>query len=371
MSGAGDLKVLFSHDIFSAQAYGGASRLFAELHRTLLARGVRSRISAGLHVNTYLAGQRGVTGVRVRGAASSVGLRRAVRLCDDPLDRATIRSWRPAVYHLTYFPRRTAPAPVPVAVTVLDMIHELYPGQFPPDDPTSTRKRHWAHAADLVFAISEHTKRDLVALFDVPAEKVVVVHPGVAPMSPDPSFDVRPYGDYLLYVGERAIPYKNFEGLALALARSEVARDLSLVCFGAALGGQERELLDGLGLLAQTHVVSGTDGDLAGLYAGARALVYPSRYEGFGLPPVEAMALGCPVACSRGGSLPEVVGNAALTFDAGDVDDLAGALDRIVVDEALRTDLIAAGKVRAAEFSWERAAGATVDAYRRISHRAV
>lgn len=368
---AGDLRILFSHDIFSAHAYGGASRLFAELHGALLARGVRSRVSAGLHVNTYLGGQQGVTGVRVPGPAPSDSLRRALRLCDDALDRATLRAWKPSVYHLTYFPRRTAAAPVPVAVTVLDMIHELYPEQFPPHDPTSERKRHWAHAGDLVFAISEHTKRDLVALFDVPAEKVVVVYPGVAPMSPDPCFDVRGYGDYLLHVGERSIPYKNFDALAVAMARSDIARGLRLVCFGAPLDGRERALLDGLGLLSRVHVVSGADGRLAALYAGARALVYPSKYEGFGFPPVEAMAMGCPVACSRGGSLPEVVGGAALGFDADEIDDIASALDRIVGDEALRADLIAAGTARAAEFNWDRAAGATVEAYRLISRPVV
>lgn len=364
---ASNLKILFSHDIFSAQAYGGASRLFAELHRALLAHGVRSRVSAGLHVNTYLAGQRGVTGVRVPGAGSSVSLRRAARLCDAPLDRATIRSWKPAVYHLTYFPRRTTRAPVPVAVTVLDMIHELYPDQFPAHDPTSARKRHWANAAEVVFAISEHTKRDLVALLDVPAEKVVVVHPGVAPMEADPSFNAGAYGDYLLYVGERSVPYKNFEALVLAIARSEVAHRLGLVCFGAPLTSTEMELLSRLAMLSRVHVVAGTDGQLAALYAGAQALVYPSRYEGFGLPPVEAMALGCPVACSRGGSLPEVVGDAALAFDPDDIDDIASALDRIVVDDALRAELIGAGKARAATYTWDRAAGTMIDVYRRIA----
>lgn len=368
---AGDLKVLFSHDIFLAQAHGGASRLFAGLHRALLAGGVQSRVSAGLHSNTYLTGQRSVLGVRLPGAASSIALRRAARLCDVAFERAVLRLWNPSVYHLTYFPRRTGPVPVPVVLTVLDMIHELYPEQFPGADPTSERKRHWTKAADLVVAISDQTKKDLMARFDVPQEKVVVVHPGVDRMVPDPAFDVRPYGDYLLYVGERAIPYKNFAGLAVAMTRAESAGNLALVCFGTPMTAQERQLLESLGLLSRVHVVSGSDGHLAALYAGARALVYPSRYEGFGLPPVEAMALGCPVACSRGGALPEVVGDAALAFDADDVDEMATAIDRIVADESLRQDLVTAGSARAQELSWDRSAAAMVDAYRRLVGTAV
>lgn len=368
VEGEAALKVLFSHDIFVAQARGGASRIFAGLHDALRGQGVQSRIAAGLHMNTYLTGRRGVAGVRLPGAASSLALRRATRPVNVALDQAALKVWRPSVYHLTYFPRRTGPVAAPVAVTVLDMIHELYPAAFP-REPTSARKRHWTRAADLVFAISDRTKQDLVELFSVPEERVVVVHPGVSTPAPDPKVDLRGYGDYLLYVGERAWSYKNFEPFLAAMARSEVARDLHLVCFGGrAVTPRERMLLDDLGLAPRAHFLDGGDGMLGALYAGARALVYPSTYEGFGLPPVEAMSLGCPVVCSRGGSIPEVVGDAALLFDAGDIDDMAAALDRVVVDDELRTGLVRAGAGRAGDFTWERAAQATVAAYRQVSN---
>ncbi len=360
------LRVLFSHDVFMAQHHGGASRLFAELHRTLTAQGVTSRVSGGWHRNVYLQGQPNVTGLRLPGGNASPAVRRAARLCNDPLEWAMAKLWRPSVYHLTYFPRRRYPVKVPIAVTVLDMIHELHPEQFPAHDRTSQRKRHWTNAADLVFAISERTKRDVVELFSIPAEKVAVVYPGVSSLAPDPSVDLRPYGDYLLYVGERSMPYKNFESLLVAVARSEVARKLDLVCFGGPpASDRERAGLAALGL-DQIHFVRGPDAHLAAFYAGARALVYPSKYEGFGFPPVEAMAAGCPVACSTGGSVPEVVGDAGLLFDPDDVDQIAAVLDRIVADEDLRARLTAAGRRRAQSFTWERAGRETVDAYRRI-----
>jgi glycosyltransferase involved in cell wall biosynthesis len=358
---------MFSYDVFLSQTHGGASRLFVGLHRGLLSLGVRSRICSGLHVNSYLARQPGVAGVRVPGPGP-VTWRRACRICNAAFDRAAVAVARPSLYHLTYFPRRTrVGGAVPVAVTVLDMIHELYPEQFPADDPTSARKRHWVNAADVVFAISQQTKHDLVERFDIPAEKVVVVYPGLSPLTADPNADVARFGDYLLYVGDRIQPYKNFGALLAALARSEVARTVNLVCFGRTpLAPREQAVLQERGMLARTHVVHGSDGLLAALYAGARALVYPSTYEGFGFPPLEAMRLGCAVACSRGGSIPEVVGDAAVLFDPGDVDDMAAAIDRIVTDEALRARLLAAGKQRAAQFTWARAASETLEGYLRV-----
>jgi glycosyltransferase involved in cell wall biosynthesis len=360
------MKVLFSHDIFVSQSHGGASRVFVGLHAALRARGVNSRIAAGLHVSNYLDGQTGVAGVRVPGTVPPA-LRRAFIMCNTPIERALVKAWRPSVYHLTYFPRRTAPPSAPVVVPVLDMIHELYSEQFPQEDRTAERKRHWVNAADLVFAISQRTKDDLVSMLSIPEDKVVAVYPGVGPLRPDPQFDVRPYGDYLLYVGERGIGYKNFDGFVRALAKSQVASSLNLVCFGGRpTTAGEQEMLAGLGLLGRTTMVNGGDAQLAALYAGARALVYPSRYEGFGFPPLEAMLLGCPVACSRAGSLSEVVGNAAILFDPDDIEEMAAALDRVVADESLRTELIAVGTARATGFSWDRSARDALEGYRRL-----
>lgn len=359
------MKVLFSHDIFVSQAHGGASRVFVGLHRQLLARGIDSRIAAGLHINGYLDGQPRVIGAGL-GSNAPMAVRSVAGVCNTAVERVMAALWRPSVYHLTYYPRRAEVPPGLVAVTVLDMIHELYPEQFPAGDRTSERKRRWVDAADVVFAISERTRDDLISLFSVPADKVVAVHPGVTPLAPDPSFDARRFGDYLLYVGERGMGYKNFDGLVRALVRSEVARSLNLVCFGGRpTDPAEQRMLADAGLLGRTTMVTGGDAQLAALYAGARALVYPSKYEGFGFPPLEAMGAGCPVACARAGSLPEVVGDAALLFDPCDEDDMAGALDRIVTDEALRRHLVEAGAHRARTFTWERAASRTVEGYQR------
>ena len=359
-------RVLFSHDIFGFQRYGGVSRYVVHLHSSLVAAGVDSRVFGGLHVNQYLDGVAGVAGRRITPPPPRP-VRRAVWLLNVASERRFVGRWKPAAYHVSYYSRRRPRLRTPVVVTVYDMIHELFPEQFPAQDHTSEHKRWWVDAASLVFVPSERTKLDLVRLWPACAPKVVVLRPGIMPRSASrhPSGATEPdgYGDYLLFVGDRRPPYKNFFRLAQAMARAEHGRYCRLVCFGGGeLSGDERRHLGELGLLERTHTVSGSDAELDVLYRHAAALVYPSLYEGFGFPLIEAMTAGCPVVCSEAGPLPEVVGAAALTFDPTDVDSIAAAVDRILADPGLAATLRDAGTARAEAFDW-RLAGREARAY--------
>lgn len=348
-------KVLFSHDIFAIQRYGGVSRYVVQLHMSLAEAGVDSRVFAGLHVNRYLDDVGGVTGRRIQRPALSP-FRHPLRLLNVAAEEQLVRRWQPAAYHLTYYSRRRPRLSVPVVVTVYDMIHELFPEQFAPQDSTSEHKRWWVDAASLVFVPSEQTRSDLVRLWPSCAPKVVVVRPGVMPMKPDENEMSNVYGEYLLFVGDRRTRYKNFASFVAAVAASAHGRNCQLVCFGGGeLSEGERRSLAAAGLLQQTHAVSGPDSVLRTLYRHAQALVYPSVYEGFGFPLLEAMSLGCPVVCSATGSIPEVVGSAALSFDPGNVDSIAGSIDRILEDSELATSLRAAGPIRAKAFDWRLA----------------
>jgi glycosyltransferase involved in cell wall biosynthesis len=288
-------------------------------------------------------------------------------LLNGVLARGWLAAARPDVVHETYFSRRpVAPRRAACVVTVFDMIHERFPQYFSSRDTTSVRKAAAVRRADQVICISENTRRDLLERLPVNPEIVSVVH-----LAGSPAPAVRPRrplvdGPYVLYVGPRG-GYKNFEGLLRAIAHSPSLRTgMRVVAFGGgALRATERALVRTLGLDERTVVhISGNDAALDAAYAFAAAFVYPSRYEGFGIPPLEAMARDCPVVCAENSSLPEVVGDAAVLCDADDPASIAAAIEQVVDSPARADELRARGRLRSAQFTWDRCARASYEVYR-------
>jgi glycosyltransferase involved in cell wall biosynthesis len=234
--------------------------------------------------------------------------------------------------------------------------------------PASARRSH------RIIAISESTRRDLAEHLHVPAAKVDVVPQGVTLPSgdaaPAPAGELRArFG-----LGERRVvlstsakrPHKNLIRLIEALAGIPAERRPVLVIPGYPTPHEAelREAAARLGVADDVVFPSWvSQAELEGLYALADAFVFPSLYEGFGLPLLEAMARGVPVATSDRSSLPEVAGDAALAFDPEDVAAIRGAIERLLADADLRARLIAAGRERAAGFTWERTAELTAAAY--------
>ena len=227
--------------------------------------------------------------------------------------------------------------------------------------------------ADRVLTGSEHSAGDVAEELGVPRERIAVVSNGVrvdpqAPRTPEAQLRAEhDLGDapVLLCVAQKR-PYKNQTTLIRALARLD-DRSAVLVLPGAATPYEDelRTLADELGVADRVRYPGWiTDEDLEGLYALAAAFLLPSTYEGFGLPVLEAMARGVPVLCTGDTSLGEVAGDAALLVDAHDVDAIARGADRLLADTALRERLIAAGRERAATFTWARVGDLTLQAYR-------
>ncbi len=358
------MRVRFSYDTFRLQAHGGVSRYVIELHRGLLDRGVDSRILAGLHRNAALDDLPGVFGLDVERLRPP----RARQALTKVVDRAFERLWAPGqsgttIYHKSQFDPWVPTGGPTVAITVYDMIHERFPEEVGPRDVTPRAKRPWCERADIIFAISARTRIDLIDAYGLDPDRIVVTPLGVRRVAPDPA--VLPAGGrpFVLYVGARTPRYKNFETFVRAFARSASRRDTTLVCFGGGqFAPQERSLLTDLGLEVP-EVVAGSDTVLAAHYAQARALVYPSRYEGFGLPPLEAMSHDCPVAAAHAGAIPEVVADAAVLFDPDDLDAIAAAIDLVVGDEARRNSLVAAGRRRVTAHPWSQTVDLTLAGY--------
>jgi glycosyltransferase involved in cell wall biosynthesis len=234
----------------------------------------------------------------------------------------------------------------------------------------------FVRAATRVIADSEATRRDVLRHYNLPPDKVRVVHLGVEPMFRplDPaqaralvSVRQRLAEPYILFVGTLE-PRKNLTGLLAAYRRLVQERvEAPRLAIAGAPGWLYEEVYRQVrtwGLGERVSFLGRVpDADLPPLYSAAAAFAYPSLYEGFGLPPLEALACGAPVVCSNRSSLPEVVGDAALLVDPTNHGALATALGRLLDDAALRQQLRARGLARAAEFTWERAATATARVY--------
>jgi glycosyltransferase involved in cell wall biosynthesis len=359
------VEVVFGPEVFG-QRYGGISRYVLELHRRLPALGIRSTIAAGAHHNAYLAGQPGVRGMHVPRRLQKERLRPWRERLNDAAVRGYLRGMhRGAIYHQTYYGGTAGQRHSgPYVVSAYDLVHAKFPEHFPTDDPTVAQQRQAFAKADLILAISGTTKKDLHDIFDIDPARITVTHLGVAPPPERPTRTAGLGRPYLLYVGQR-YGYKNWERFVHAYAVSGLAPDVQVVSVGGSFTPDEIVLIDRLGLSRDIVHVSADDDLLDALYREAVAFVYPSLYEGFGLPPLEAMARGCPVVASSTGSVPEVLGDAALLADPYDVDSLAAALAEAVQPER-RVELSARGRALAATYSWERTAELTAAAYRTL-----
>jgi len=362
--------VVYDHQAFTLQRYGGVSRYVCELSsRVHRAPGFSARVVAPIHFNSYLPDcDVPQTSMYVRKIWKTGPLYRAL---SNVLSPGFIRANPPSLIHQTYFAPLRKPVNVPVVVTVFDMIHELFPAGFSTRDRSGSNKRNSVERADHVLCISESTANDLMRLYSVSRAKISVTHLGYSEIfnATMPTDETAPLGrPYLLYVGQRA-GYKNFDKALSAYASSRRLRsEFDFVAFGGPpFDADELAQIARLQLDAGSVVrLTGSDSDLARAYRHARALVYPSLYEGFGIPPLEAMAAGCAVVCSNASSIPEVVGSAAVLFEPNDIDAIRQALENVCLADSTWARSVAAGKERIRNFSWDRCAGDTLAAYRRV-----
>jgi glycosyltransferase involved in cell wall biosynthesis len=272
------------------------------------------------------------------------------------------------IWHSTYYtmPSKWRGAQV---VTVVDMIYELYPNLFnePYDDDFRKQKRRAISQAAAVICISETTRRDVQQFYGLDDDKLFVVplahSESFRPGADDTSSAQRPF---LLYVGKR-IHYKNFELLLDAYSQWHANNEVDLILVtDSDWTPEERQRLTALNLTSRVQLLTHIDDErLRSLYSQALAFVYPSLYEGFGIPLLEAMACGCPVVASDIPSTREVAGDCAFYFDPSSAEDLRVVLDQVLAngsDSARR----AAGIARANTFSWNETARGTLEVYRSV-----
>jgi len=294
--------------------------------------------------------------------------------------RSILRRSHAALYHSAYYLMPYVPG-VPSLVTCYDLIPLIYPQYFTATQRLIFRTAHGLalRAAHVTLAISEATKSDLVRLFHIDPQRIVVT-----PLAADAHFQppsraaidrVRQQhalpARYMLYFGSNK-PHKNVPRLIEAFAKSGISDQGSGI--ELVIGGhwderypEAKHAAARLGLQDVVRFIGPVkDADLPALYGGAELFVFPSEYEGFGLPVLEAMACGAPVVCGDRSSLPEVAGDAALLCDPRDMNSVARAIERALIDRDLRSALCQRSLDRAAKFSWEQTAQQTLQVYQSI-----
>jgi len=267
---------------------------------------------------------------------------------------------------------------IPMVLTVYDLIHERFSAMLDPRGEMAAIKRRAILRADAILCPSQSAKRDLREIYGIPEENITVIplasglpmlrlyDPDSAPNERMAALD-RPY---FLYVGSRA-PYKNFDRAVQALRIVADKRpDVLLAAVGSPLGARERRRLRQMSMQHHVHDFGQVDDThLAHLYRNSVGLVYPSLYEGFGIPPLEAMSCGTAVICSSAASLPEVVGDAAMIFDPYDIEYLAALMMLLLDSPTTRRQLIERGYRQAGRFSWAQTARHTHCVYQSVAGR--
>jgi len=364
--------VAFDEQIFTMQRHGGISRVFTEIAGVFATGAIPdvtiSPIGAPV-VNEHL--------LHDQRLAQAMGVRRSSSW-QWALTRCMLRApWRGQVdiLHSTFY-LKTRMRDYPRAkhvVTVHDMIPELFPA-------TRMRLRHladkhrYALHADQIICVSEATKTDLLELYGDIQTPITVVHSGVSPefhaaqkQSMRPSWLPE---QYVLFVGKRS-GYKDSATLIRAFARLAVDHPTLtlLLAGGEPFARQEAQQCTDLGI--RNRVIQRTvgEGDMPAVYAHAQLFVFPSQYEGFGLPALEAMACGTPTVLCRASALPEVGGDAARYFDPGDDAKLATLIDEVISDSKLGQAMRHEGLKRAAGFTWDRTARGVAEAYQQALAR--
>lgn len=368
------MRVAFDQQIFQNQVFGGISRYFCRLVENLLnSEDIEAKIFCPIYRNHYLSTlpKYMVSGWLAPDIPKTNRLRLMINSIVTPIK---IKNYQPDIVHETYY----SDTPVKVlnssrVITVYDMIHERMPHLYS-NNPISKIKQRAIERADHVICISENTRYDLIELFNIPSHKVTVIHLGFDQIfsnsieQDDKILNLEIGKPYILYVGSRRT-YKNFSALVNAYSSSVWLRDnFNVICFGGEKYSMQDDELIRKNMLSSDQViyVAGDDNMLAAYYRNASVFVYPSLYEGFGIPPLEAMSAGCPVICSNTSSIPEVVGDAGEYIDPESTESIKSVLEETLNSKEMRLNLVKKGYERCKQFTWARCAQETMEIYRKV-----
>jgi len=371
------MKIFLDPQVFNMQTYGGISRYYTEIFSRLKKNKKLSItlpiensnnvyvVNSGLLLKekklvTYLIKTLNALGVSTRSLNRKINEKKTKK----PLRDNNFELFIPTYYD-PYFLELIDSKPF--VLTVYDMIHELMPQYFIGDPWNVTvNKKRLLEKATKIIAVSKNTKKDIIKVYPhIDESKIEVIYHGNS-IQVYENISVDLPDNYILFVGSRD-HYKNFYFLVESI-RDLLVKDatLKLICAGGGeFKDEEIEFLKRIGIKEQVEQKYFEEEQLGLFYKNARCFVFPSMYEGFGIPVLESMACGCPIVLSNSSSFPEVAGEAGIYFDVSSKEDLMNKIGLVLNNEKFRNEYILKGIEQAKKFSWEIAASQCLELYKK------
>ncbi len=368
------MKALYDSQIFSVQELGGISRYFVEVMHYFEKTGtVDFELPITYTNNEYIGKLKSISSKPFFPGKDFKGK----KFLMEQLNRFPARNrmkasdynlFHPTYYH-PYFLKYIGNKPF--VLTIHDMIHELYPEaiKYRAIDSTAQHKKLLAQKAAKIIAISKHTKNDILRFYNLPEKKIEVIYHGNSLLKSPPDYlpKVNLPAKYLLYVGKRG-GYKNFNRMLRAIAPLLVEHpDLHLICAGGGpFSTSEKQFMSSLKVAQKCVKFPVDDALLSYLYEHAEVFIYPSIYEGFGIPILEAFDNGCPVAVSRTSCFPEIAETGAVYFNPFSEQDMRETVKLLIGDSEIKNTLKNEGSRLIQKFSWKQTAEQTKALYESI-----
>lgn len=359
--------VLYDSQVFDMQKFGGISRYFCEIIPRM---NISFDISVQYSDNIYLKDSKLCKHRRpipewIFNKCKYKLLRKNRKLSEHLLKSSSAYLLH-ATYYEPYFLDWIGSNPY--VITVHDMIYEKLPEFFSKEQRETIfeQKKKVVTQADRIIAISQNTKQDIIDLLHIAPEKIDVIYHGTNMREPAHNKAAALPKSYILYVGTR-YPYKNFDRFAKAFSLlASKDKDLYAICTGSPFYKEEEKLFESLNIQGKIIHIQASDTMLYALYNQAKAFVFPSLYEGFGIPILEAYACYCPAIISDASCFPEIASDAAAYFNPYSETDIADAIANIIYNDTLRTELIHKGQEQLKLYSWEKAALQTKEVYQKV-----
>lgn len=356
--------ILYDNQIFDLQRFGGISRYFCEIIQRLH---INYDISVRYSINYYI--------IHCNLGKYRIPLprfifkyyRKYLQLKNRELTKRLLQTSHSYLFHPTYYDPSFLEyiGDHPYIITVHDMIHERLPNYVSDAEATIKNKRKVITQANRIIAISENTKKDIVELLQINPDKIDVIYHSTSMKIFSGVQSLRLPQKYLLFVGDRA-PYKNFDRFLKAFHTLSLEdKELQLVCTGNRFNKKEKKLLLELDIKNKVIQIKASEKTLSELYNRAALFVFPSLYEGFGIPILEAYACHCPVALSNSSCFPEIAAEAGVYFDPYSERSIIEAIKEVIYNKEKRVELILAGTERLKLYSWEKAAYQTEESYKK------